>query len=227
MQPYIKAVIDWVLSFFKVDNKSDFDLVRTLIDSISKAWKAMTLPIRTVISVLKLLWNAFNTTYQKCKTALNNAKNAFNSFKNNVQNTINKVKSIIQSITNVNISSVTSKLTQPFINAYNRISREVDKIKAKASQIASNPLGALGFNAGFDFEGMIEAQANGGTNSTMDINLNVDLANVPQGVSTETLIAVLTDPAVLQALTGNSDFQSYDAKAKNRLALKQARARGA
>ena len=72
---------------------------------------------------------------------------------------------------------------------------------------------------------MIEAQSAGG-NKSMDINLNVDLSNVPAGVDTQTLIAVLTDPSVLQALTGNTTFQSYDARAKNRYALKQGRARG-
>ena len=224
MQPFIKAIIDFVLRFFKVDNKGDFDLVRALIDAVSKAWDAMKLPIMTVIRVLKLLWGAFTTTYQKCKDALGKAKAQFENFKNKVQNTINKVKAIVGSITNINIGSVTQKLTKPFTDAYNRISKEVDKIKAKASQIASNPLGALGF--GFDFEGMLEAQSAGGSKNEMDINLNVDLSNVPAGVDTQTLIAVLTDPTVLQALAGNSDFQSYDARAKQRLALKNARARG-
>ena len=200
MQPFIKAIIDAVLRFFKVDNKSSFDLVRTLINAVGAAWKAMTAPIRLVISIVK-------------------------TFLSTVKSVVSQAKATIQSLNNINLSSLTNKLTKPFTDAYNRIAKEVDKIKAKASQIASNPLGALGF--GFDFEGMLEAQANGGTNSTMDINLNVDLANVPAGVSTETLIAVLTDPAVLSALTGNNDFQTLDAKAKNRLALKQGRARGA
>lgn len=200
MQPFIKAIIDFVLRFFKVSNKGDFDLVRSLINAIGAAWRAGTAPIRLVISIVK-------------------------TFLSTVKSVVSQAKATIQSLNNINLSSLTNKLTKPFTDAYNRISKEVDKIKAKASQIASNPLGALGF--GFDFEGMLEAQANGGTNSTMDINLNVDLANVPAGVSTETLIAVLTDPAVLSALTGNNDFQTLDARAKNRLALKQGRARGA
>ena len=128
-------------------------------------------------------------------------------------------------IANVNISGLTSKLTQPFVNAYNQIAKQVDKIKAKASQIASNPLGALGF--GFDIEGMLEAQATtGNTTITQDINLNVDLSNVPANIDTQTLIAVLTDPTVLAALTGNNNFQTLDSRAKNRLNLKTARAGG-
>ena len=206
MQPFIKAIIDFVLRFFKVSGKKDFDLVRTLINAIGTAWRAMTAPIRLVISFIQRVWQAFQTMYKNAKSA------------------VDKTKSAIRSITTINISSVTNRLTQPFVSAYNRIAREVDKIKAKASQIASNPLGALGF--GFDFEGMLEAQSAGGSKSSMDINLNVDLSNVPSGVDTQTLIAVLTDPTVLSALAGNSDFQSYDARAKQRLALKNARARG-
>ena len=206
MQPYIKAIIDFVLRFFKVSGKKDFDLVRTLINAIGLAWRAATAPMRLVISVIKQIWSAFQKMYNIAKGA------------------IDKTKSAINSLNNISLSSLTSKLTKPFTDAYFRISKEVDKIKAKASQIANDPLGAIGL--GFDFEGMLEAQASG-SKSEMDINLNVDLANVPAGVSTETLIAVLTDPAVLQALTGNNDFQVLNARAMNRYALKQGRARGA
>ena len=205
MQPFINAIIGFVLRFFKVSGKKDFDVVRALINAISVAWRAMTAPIRTVISVIRAVWNAFKTMYNIAKGA------------------IDKTKSAINSLNNISLSSLTSKLTKPFTDAYVRISREVDKIKAKASQIANDPLGAIGL--GFDFEGMLEAQSTG-SKSEMDINLNVDLANVPAGVSTETLIAVLTDPAVLAALTGSSDFQSLNARAMNRYALKQGRARG-
>ena len=207
MQPFLTTVIDLVLKFFKVDNKGDFDVVRALINAVGAAWKAMTAPIRLVISAVKLFYST-------------------------VRDLVGKAKTVIHSITTINISAVTSKLVSPFQRAYEKIASIVEKIKAKASQAASAGTGVLGIlnrggSYGFDFEGMLEAQSGGGAKITQDINLNVDLANVPQGVSTETLIAVLTDPAVLQALTGNSDFQSYDAKAKNRLALKQGRARGA
>ena len=115
-------------------------------------------------------------------------------------------------------------MVKPFQDAYNRIAKEVDKIKAKANQAGQAGLGILGGAYGFDYEGMLEAQRAG--NTSRDINLNVDLKNVPSGVDTQTLIAVLTDPAVLRALTGNAEFQSLDAVAKNRLLLKNNRARG-
>lgn len=206
MQPFIKSIIDVVLRFFKVSNKKDFDLVRTLINAVGAAWRAGTAPIRLVISAVKLFYST-------------------------VRDLVGKAKTVIHSITTINISAVTSKLVSPFQRAYEKIASIVEKIKAKASQAGSAGLGVLNIfnrgNYGFDFEGMLEAQASGNTTITQDINLNVDLANVPAGVDTQTLITVLTDPAVLSALTGNNDFQSLDAKAKNRLRLKQARARGA
>ena len=206
MQPYIKAVVDWVLSFFKVSGKKEFDVVRVLIEMISLNWKMMTFPIRTVISLIQAVWRAFQSMYTNAKTAIENTKKAMTS------------------LTTVNISGLTSKLTKPFTDAYNKIVKTVKDIKSQASSIGSSAFGWLG-NFGFDYEGMLEAQTGG--KSSMDINLNVDLANVPAGVSTETLIAVLTDPAVLAALTGSSDFQSLNARAMNRYALKQGRARGA
>jgi len=230
MSPYLNTVIDLVLRFFKVDNKSSFDIVRTLINTVSRAWQAMTAPIRLVISTVQALWRAYGIMYQKAKESVDKTKTAFGTLYSKVREVVNNVLSTVKRITGIDISAVTGRLVQPFVNAYNRISREVDKIKAKASSIpshiGSSGLGILGGAMGFDYEGMLEAQASGNANVTKDINLNVDLANVPAGVSTETLIAVLTDPAVLSALVGNNDFQSLDAKAKNRLALKNGRARG-
>ena len=206
MQPFLNTTISLILRFFNVSGKKDFDIVRTLINAISTAWRSMTAPIRLVISVIQAVWKAFETMYNKAKNA------------------IDKTKTVIKSITNVNISAVTGRLVKPFQDAYVRIAKEVDKIKAKANQAGQAGLGVLGGAYGFDYEGMLEAQRAG--NTSRDINLKVDLANVPAGVDTQTLIAVLTDPAVLRALTGNAEFQSLDAVAKNRLVLKNNRARG-
>ena len=206
MQPFLNTTISLILRFFKVSGKKDFDIVRTLINAISTAWRSMTAPIRLVISVIQAVWKAFETMYNKAKNA------------------IDKTKTVIKSIVNVDISAVTNRLVKPFQDAYIRIAKEVDKIKAKANQAGQAGLGILGGAYGFDYEGMLEAQRAG--NTSRDINLKVDLANVPSGVDTQTLIAVLTDPAVLRALTGNAEFQSLDAVAKNRLVLKNNRARG-
>lgn len=244
LQPYIKAVVDWVRSFFNVSSSGNFDFVRALIDALGVAWNAMTLPIRTVINVIKLLWKAINDWYLKTKARVDLVKALFRALPgmikgavsglvnvltspftnayNKIKGTVDKIKSTAKGITNVNISSITSKLTQPFANAWSRIKGYIDKIKNGAKNIP-----VIGGAFGFDFEGMLAAGASSGNETiTQDINLNVDLANVPAGVDTQTLIAVLTDPAVLAALTGNNNFQTLDAKAKQRLALKQARAGG-
>ena len=147
----------------------------------------------------------------------------FRTAYSNITGTVNNIKSTIQGITHVNISSLTNKITQPVTNAYNRIAKTVSNIINKIKSIPSNIPG-IGGAFGFDYEGMLEAQS--GNGGSRDINLNVDLSNVA-GVDTQTLIAVLTDPAVLSALTGSSEFQSLDARAKQRLSLKQGRARGA
>ena len=241
--PAVTGVVNAVLRFFGVTSSSNFDLVRTLIGALGVAWNALTLPIRTVINVIKLLWTTMKTVYNNIRTTVNNIKKLFSNLPgairgaissivsiltspfstaySRISGTVSSIKSAISGITNVNISSITSKLTQPFTNAYNKIVGIVNSIKAKANSIP-----VIGGAFGFDYEGMLEAQANGETHSSMDINLNVDLSNVPAHIDTNTLISVLTDPTVLAALTNNNNFQTLDARAKNRLLMKQARAGG-
>ena len=241
--PAVTNVVNAVLRFFGVTSSSKFDFVRALIDALGVAWKAMTMPIRLVITAVKLFITTMINIYNRVRAIITNIKNIFSRLpgairgaisslvgiitnpvqtaKGIISGTVNGIKSTITGITHVNLGGLTSKITQPFVNAWNKAKQYIDKIKNGLNSITG---GVLAF--GFDYEGMLEAQAGGGTHNTMDINLNVDLANVPSGVSTETLIAVLTDPAVLRALTGNAEFQSLDAVAKNRLMLKNNRARG-
>ena len=241
--PAVSGVVNAVLKFFGVSSSSNFDIVRMWINNIGIAWQVLTVPIRTVINVIKLLWTTMKTVYNNIRTTVNNIKKLFSNLPgairgaisslvgiltspfrtaySNITGTVNSIKNTIRGITNVNISSITSKLTQPFTNAYNKIVGIVNSIKAKANSIP-----VIGGAFGFDIEGMLEAQANGETHSSMDINLNVDLSNVPAHIDTNTLISVLTDPTVLAALTNNNNFQTLDARAKNRLLMKQARAGG-
>ena len=197
---------------------------QTLINAISAAWRSMTAPIRLVISVIQAVWRAFETMY-------NRAKNA-----------IDKTKTVIKSITNVNISAVTGRLVKPFQDAYVRIAREVDKIKAKANQAGQAGLGILGGAYGFDYEGMLEElnksksanvySTSGNESLTLDHNINFsfDFTNLPEGTSEETLVAMLrsaiTDRSVINSLVNSPDFQSLDGKVKDRLLLKGNRARG-
>ena len=243
LQPAIFSVIRLVMSFFNETNGSKFDVVRTLIGALGVAWNALTLPIRTVINVIRLLWTTMRTVYNNIRTAVNNIKKMFSNlpgairgaisslvgiitkpFKDayeKIKGTVDSIKSKAKSITNISLSSLTDKIFGPVRDAYNKIKDKVDQIKSKLREI---PI--IGGAFGFDYEGMLEAQANGETHSSMDINLNVDLSNVPAHIDTNTLISVLTDPTVLAALTNNNNFQTLDARAKNRLLMKQARAGG-
>ena len=243
LQPAIFSVIRLVMSFFNETNGSKFDVVRTLIGALGVAWNALTLPIRTVINVIRLLWTTMRTVYNNIRTTVNNIKKMFSNlpgairgaisslvgiitkpFKDayeKIKGTVDSIKSKAKSITNISLSSLTDKIFGPVRDAYNKIKDKVDQIKSKLREI---PI--IGGAFGFDYEGMLEAQANGETHSSMDINLNVDLSNVPAHIDTNTLISVLTDPTVLAALTNNNNFQTLDARAKNRLLMKQARAGG-
>ena len=138
MQPFLNTTISLILRFFNVSGKKDFDIVRTLINAISTAWRSMTAPIRLVISLIQAVWRAFQTMYSKGKSAIDDTKKA------------------IQSITKIDISSVTNKIVKPFKDAYTLVSKEVEKIKKSAKSIPSNVgrsgLGILGGAFGFDYE---------------------------------------------------------------------------
>ena len=56
-----------------------------------------------------------------------------------------------------------------------------------------------------------------------NINLTLDLKNVPSNISTAQLIEALNNKEVLNALVNNRDFQSIDAQVKQRINLKNSR----
>ena len=250
LQPAIFSVIRLVMSFFTNTDGSKFDAVRAFIDAVGMAWKATTAPIRLVITVVKLFMSTMKTVYNNIRTTVNNIKKMFSNLPgairgaisslvsiltapfssgyNRIKGIVNNIKSAAHSITNINIGGVTNRLTAPFQKAYSNIVSWAKKTYQDAQNWYNSikPKSSSGGAYGFDYMGMLEAQANGGTHSSMDINLNVDLSNVPAHIDTNTLISVLTDPTVLAALTNNNNFQTLDARAKNRLLMKQARAGG-
>ena len=241
MQPFLNTTISLILRFFNVSGKKDFDIVRTLIDTISKAWAAMTLPIKTVIEVIKTLWNAFSTMYQKCKTALDNAKKAFDKFKEKVQNIVRDVIKEVSKITGIDISGVVSKIVKPFKDAYDGVAKQVEKIKKKAKEIPSNVgRGGLGVLGGF-FGGE-DLEFYGGSDLTsyttdklsvdmnQNINLSLDLRNVPSSMDERQLAGLINETLdskeFINRLVNNPDFQSLDSKVKQRIVLKSNRANG-
>ena len=220
LQPYIKAVVDWVGSFFNVSSSGNFDFVRALIDALGVAWNAMTLPIRTVINVIKLLWKAINDWYLKTKARVDRVKALFRALPvmikgavsglvnvltspftnayNKIKGTVNNIKSTAKGITNVNISSITSKLTQPFANAWSRIKGYIDKIKngAKSIPVIGGAFG--GADLAYGGEDLLSpvmgnSEDNINVNVNQSLDLLLDLKNVPSNIDDETLYRLVED----------------------------------
>ena len=217
----IRLVIT-VVKLFMSTMKTVYNNVRNIINNIRNLWQRLPGLIRGAISSLvHIITQPFRNAYSQ------------------ITGIVGNIKSAAQGITNINLSSITNKIVQPFVNAYNRVAREVDKIKAKANSITGGALSAIGL--GFDYEGMLEELNQKSntytTSSSEDININhqidflFDFRNLPEGTSEETLVRMLqsaiTDKSVINQLVNSPDFQSLDGKVKNRIMLKQGRARGA
>ena len=255
--PAVTGVVNAVLRFFGVSSSSNFDLVRSLIDSIGVAWKQMTLPIRLVIAVVKLFMSTMKTVYNRVKSIINNLKKLFTALPgaiksaisslaniiakpvkdayNKIKTTVGDIKTKVKNITNISLSSLTDKIFGPVRDAYTKIKRKVDEIKKKIKEI---PV------VGDMFGGT--SQASGGEDLlpstsysreemkvTIDQNLNLslDLANVPSNIDENRLYDIvgeaMTSKEFIQALAQNNDFQSVDRKVKARISAKSRRARGA
>lgn len=256
----IGNVINWVGSFFNSSSPGKFDIVRALIDVVGVAWNAMTLPIRTVIAVVKLLWNTIQQWYNKTKVNVEKVKHLFEVLPNWIRGAIASLKSVItkpftdaytkvkdtvddikekaKSITNISLSGLKDKLTKPFEQAYDSIVGWAKKTYKDAQGWYNSITGGSGGAFGFDYEGMLEEMSSpssvsavysgGSDNITLDHNINLllDLRNVPEGMSERELADLITSKRVISELVNSADFQSLDSKVKTRLALKSGRARG-
>ena len=196
--PAVTGVVNAVLRFFGVTSSSNFDFVRTLINALGVAWQALTLPIRTVINVIRLLWTTMKTVYNNIRTTVNNIKRLFTNLPgairgaissligiltapfrtaySNISRTVGSIKTTIHTITGVNIGGLTSKLTKPVSDAYTKIAKTVGNIIQKIKSIPSNIPG-IGGAFGFDYEGMLEEMNSRNSNSsyvTSDENLTLD-----------------------------------------------------
>ena len=102
------------------------------------------------------------------------------------------------------------------------------------------PKSSSGGAYGFDYEGML-AEINSRNNNpytsnetslSLDHNINFkfDFTNLPEGTSEENLVSMLqsaiTDRSVINSLVNSPDFQSIDSKVKQKITLKNNRARG-
>ena len=57
--PAISGVVDKIKEFFNINESGSFDAVKAIIDGIGLAWQALTLPIRTVITIVQTLISVF------------------------------------------------------------------------------------------------------------------------------------------------------------------------
>ena len=253
----IGSAISWVMSFFNINTSGEFDVIRALIDAVGFAWKSLTAPIRTVINVIKLIINVFKQASTQGKSNVDKIKAVFRALPgairgaisalaniitapfrtaySRISGVVSSIKNSVRTITSVNISSVTSKLTSPFTAAYNRIKGIVSNIISKAKSIPSNiPVIGGMFGGAYGGEDLVlSAPKNSeelNVNINQDLNLILDLRNVPSNVDEATLYGIvenaMTSKEFINQLVNNNDFQSLDSKVKARINAKKGRARG-
>ena len=148
-----------------------------------------------------------------------------------------KLSGIGGSITSA-LSGVVNAFTKPFKDAYASVKEWVGKIKSKASEV---PVigGAFGgedlpLGGAYGGEDLTSTQVRSiekmEIHTTNDVNLSLDLKNVPsnidENVLRNALVESLTDKSVLSVLVNNNDFQSLDNRAKARILARNNRARG-
>ena len=161
-----------------------------------------------------------------------------------VTSAASKVKEVIKAITSPfsgvasaisgALSGVANAIKAPFETAWNTVKPLVDKIQG-----AMKLVGAAGGEPAYGGETL---DVNANRNFTIstgeyivddspiviedNINLTLDLSGVPRGVNTAELVNAIQDRDVLNALVSNRDFQDLDARVKQRINLKNVRARG-
>ena len=122
------------------------------------------------------------------------------------------------------LSGVVDAITQPFKKGYEDAKKWWDKmtqLKMPNFAMGGEPLDITGSNSM-----SISSSDNGPIIIEDNINLTVDLKNIPAGMSADTLITALQDKNVLNALVSNRDFQSLDAQVKQKISLKKMRSGG-
>ncbi len=216
-------------------------LVITAVKLFMSTMKTVANNVKATINTIKSIFRALPSAIRGAISSLVGILTApFRTAYSNITGTVNSIKRTIQGITGVNIGSLTNKITQPVTNAYNKIAKTVSSIIQKIKSIPSNIPG-IGGAFGFDYEGMLEeinsrnkttTYTSSDENLTLDHNINFtfDFNNLPDGTSEETLVAMLrgaiTDRSVINSLVNSPDFQALDGKVKDRLVLKNGRARG-
>jgi hypothetical protein len=131
------------------------------------------------------------------------------------------------------LSGVVNAIKAPFEQAWNAVEPIITNIKNGLDTIGSIVTGG-GYELEEENNNNLNVNAGGYTVNVeetpikveYDINLNLDLINVPTHISSRDLINGLRDKTVIASLTGNKDFQDADLKVKSRIRSKTSRQRG-
>ena len=190
-----------------------------------------TLPSRMTTQLLKGVTSIVNAGGKWVSNAKTQAGKV-------VSGVSDKLSGIGGSITSA-LSGVVNAFTKPFKDAYTAVKEWVGKIKEKASEV---PVigGAFGgedlplSGGAYGGEDLTPSQVSSiekmEIHTTNDVNLNLDLKNVPSGIDEvvlrNALVETLSDKSVLSVLVNNNDFQSLDNRAKARILARNNRARG-
>lgn len=148
-----------------------------------------------------------------------------------------KLSGIGSNITSA-LSGVVNAFTKPFKDAYSAVKEWVGKIKEEASKV---PVIGGAFGGAELAYGGLDLLDNTNNEVTVndklevnvhnDVDLTLDLRNVPSGIDEALLhslvVDTLTSREVLSQLVNNNDFQSLDNRAKARILARSNRARGA
>ena len=125
------------------------------------------------------------------------------------------------------LGGVVDAIVKPFRDAYDQAKGLWDKITSLGQASGGETWDDFAVNASSsNVVGDVDVNARGSDSLDVNHNITLDLVNVPAQIDTSTLISMLKDKNVLMALTGNPDFQTLDARVKEKLNLKQVRARG-
>ena len=185
------------------------DLVTGVINWIKQ------LPMKVYTFLIQVLTKIIDTGRQWVEGIKQKAKEL-------VDGAVNKVKELPGKIASA-IKGVTEALVKPFRDAWNQIKPIMGLIGQAGNQTASG-----GDAWGTDMAwGSDELSYNVGSQEyKVTQTLVLDLQNVPATMSESTLVDLLSNKKVLQALTGNKDFQDFDMRMKKEIQNRSIRARG-
>ena len=211
----IAAGVQWVTAARTKANQLVNGVVSFLRSLPGKVFSALVAVVSRIVSA-GAQW--VHAAKQKATELVNGAYNALASLPGKVASALGGVKDAI---------------VKPFQDAYNTVKGVWDKISSMASSLG-------GIASGGDMAAGGETAILGGNNTGAytieadnspiviedNINLTLDLQNVPSNISSDGLIEALSDKNVLSAIANNRDFQDLDARVKQRISLKYGRSRG-